>query len=119
MQGIPVEVVRKDIKNLHLGVYPPDGRIRVSVPLRINDEEVRLAVTSRLGWISKRQKVFAHQERQSKREMITGESHYYQGRRYRLDVIEQNAVPTVSLVKKSIIRLRVRPGVSRGKSLKT
>jgi hypothetical protein len=115
VQGIPVEVVRKDIKNLHLGVYPPDGRVRVSVPLRINDEEVRLAVTSRLGWISKRQKVFAQQERQSKREMITGESHYYQGRRYRLDVIEQNAVPTVALVNNTTIRLRVRPGASRGK----
>ena len=115
MQGIPVEVVRKDIKNLHLGVYPPDGRIRVSVPLRINDEEVRLAITSRLGWISKRQKVFAQQERQSKREMITGESHYYQGRRYRLDVIEQNAVPTVTLVNNTTIRLRVRPGASTDK----
>ena len=115
MHGIPVEVVRKDIKNLYLGVYPPDGRVRVSVPLRINDEEVRLAVTSRLGWISKRQKVFAQQERQSKREMITGESHYYQGRRYRLDVIEHDAVPTVSLVNKTTIEVRVRPDASADK----
>jgi len=115
VQGIPVEIVRKDIKNLHLGVYPPQGRVRVSVPLRISDEEVRLAVTSRLGWIQKRQQIFAMQERQSKREMITGESHYYQGRRYRLDVIEQNTVPKVSLLNNATIQLRLRPGASADK----
>lgn len=115
VQGIPVEVVRKNIKHLHLGVYPPDGRIRVSVPLRINDEEVRLAVISRLGWISKRQKTFAKQERQSKRELVTGESHYYRGRRYRLDVIEENKVPTVRLANATSIQMRVRPGSSRDK----
>ena len=115
VQGMPVEIVRKDIKNLHLGVYPPRGQVRVSVPLRINDEEVRLAITSRLGWIQKRQKIFAQQEWQSKREMITGESHYFRGRCYRLDVIEQNMVPAVSLVNKATIQLRVRPGTSRDK----
>ena len=115
VQGIPVEIVRKDIKNLHLGVYPPQGQVRVSVPLHIHDEEVRLAVTSRLGWIQKRQKIFAMQVRQSKREMITGESHYFRGERYRLDVIQQNMVPAVSLVNKATIQLRVRPGTSRDK----
>ncbi|MBV9792125.1 MAG: DUF45 domain-containing protein, partial [Chloroflexi bacterium] len=78
--GIPVEVVWKDIKNLHLGVYPPDGRVRVAVPLRLADEDVRLAVISRLPWIRRQQDSFERQDRQSQREMITGESHYVQGR---------------------------------------
>ena len=49
IRGIPVEIVRKDIKHLHLGVYPPEGRVRVAAPLRLDDEAVRLAVISRLA----------------------------------------------------------------------
>jgi predicted metal-dependent hydrolase len=83
VSGIPVEVVRKDIKNLHLAVYPPHGRVRVAVPLRTSDETVRLAVISRLGWIRRQQNALEQQPRQSQREMVTGESHFVQGRRYR------------------------------------
>ena len=108
-----VEVVRKDIKNLHLGVYPPNGRVRVAVPLRLDDEAVRLAVISRLGWIRRQQRTFEQQDRQSEREMVTGESHYVQGRRYRLDVIEYDGPPTVSLPNNTILELRVRPGTTR------
>ena len=88
VRGIPVEIVRKEIKNLHVGVYPPSGRVRVAVPLRLDDEAVRLAVISRLGWIRRKQAEFEGQIRQSQREFVTGESHYFEGRRYRLDVIE-------------------------------
>ena len=91
--GIAVEVVRKNIKNLYVGVYPTNGRVRVSAPLRINKEEVRMAVISRLGWIRRKQQEFERQGRQSQREFVTGESHYFEGRRYRLDVIEQNSPP--------------------------
>lgn len=115
VRGIPVEVVRKDIKNLHLGVYPPNGRVRVAAPLYIDDEAVRMAVISRLGWIRKRQGVFAQQVRQSKREMVTGESHYYQGRRYRLDVIEYRGPAIVRIVNNTTLELRVRPGTGRDK----
>jgi hypothetical protein len=113
VQGIPVEVVRKDIKNLHLGVYPPHGRVRVAAPLRLDDEAVRLAVISRLAWIRRQQKGFDQQDRQSEREMVTGESHYVQGRRYRLDVIERDGPPAVRLRNNTILELRVRPGASR------
>lgn len=115
VRGIPVEVVRKDIKNLHLGVYPPKGRVRVAVPHRLDDEAVRLAVISRLSWIRRQQKGFKGQDRQSQREMITGESHYVQGRRYRLNVIEHDGPASVSLPNNTTMELRVRPGTSREK----
>lgn len=108
-----VEVVRKDIKNLHLAVYPPNGRVRVAVPLRLDDEAVRLAVISRLGWIRRRQASFEQQDRQSEREMISGESHYVQGRRHRLDVIEYPGKTSVSVRNNNRLGLRVRPGTSR------
>jgi predicted metal-dependent hydrolase len=113
VRGIQVEVVRKDIKNLHLGVYPPNGRVRVAAPLRVNDEAVRLAVISRLGWIRRQQNGFERQDRQSQREMVTGESHYVQGRRYRLDVIEQDGPASVRLSNTRTLELRMRPEASR------
>ncbi|MSQ99001.1 MAG: M48 family peptidase [Xanthomonadales bacterium] len=115
VQGIAVEIVRKDIKNLHLGVYPPDGRVRIAVPLRVDDEAVRLAVVSRLRWIRRQQDKFAQQVRQSAREMVTGESHYFMGRRYRLDVIEHEGPAAVSLPNNTTLELQVRPGADRDK----
>jgi predicted metal-dependent hydrolase len=108
-----VEIVRKDIKNFHLAVYPPKGRVRVAAPLRLNDEAVRLAVISRLSWIRKQQERFQQQDRQSAREMETGESHYYKGHRYRLDVIEHHGRPRVALSNNSRMELRIRPGTDR------
>lgn len=108
--GIRVEIVRKDIKNLHLGVYPPYGRVRVATPHRLDDEAVRLAVVSKLAWIRRRQKEFESQPRESERELITGESHYFRGRRYRLDVVEEDAPPAVRLRNNKTMELRVRPG---------
>jgi hypothetical protein len=87
VNGLPVHIVRKDIKNLHLGVYPPHGRVRVAAPLRVSDNAVRLAVISKLGWIKRQQARFEAQPRQSEREMVSGESHYFLGRRYRLRFI--------------------------------
>ena len=91
VSGIQVEVVRKPIKNLHLSVHPPDGRVRVSAPSHIDDEAVRLAIVSKLPWIRRHQQTFADQPRQSQREMVSGESHYFLGRRYRLNVIERGS----------------------------
>src|SRR5688500_9902858 len=111
--GIPVEVVRKEIKHLHVGVYPPHGRVRVAAPVRLDDEAVRLAIGSRLGWIRRKQRAFEGQDRQSQREMATGESHYFQGRRYLLDVIEEAGPPSVRLGGRMTLELRVRPGSGR------
>jgi len=72
-----VDVVRKNIKNLHLAVYPPNGRVRVAAPQRVDDDAVRLAVISKWSWIKRQQSKFAAQERQSEREYVSGESHYF------------------------------------------
>ena len=74
---LEVQTIRKDIKNLHLGVYPPLGRIRVAVPLKTSDESVRLFVISKIPWIKKQKAKFQKQQRQSKREYVSGESHYF------------------------------------------
>lgn len=108
--GIPVEVVRKNIKNLHLGVYPPDGRVRVAAPLRVKDESVRLAIVDKLGWIKRQRSQFAAQPRQSAREMVNGESHWFMGRRLRLRVHERSAAPGVALRGPATLDLFVRPG---------
>lgn len=107
MSGLPVEIVRKAIKNLHLGVYPPNGRVRVAAPVRVRDEAVRLAVISRLGWIKRQRTRFHSQERQSAREYVSRESHYFLGRRYLLNVIERNGLSRVSRKGHTILELQI------------
>ena len=96
--NIQIDIVRKDIKNLHLAVYPPNGRVRIASPLRIDDESVRLFAISKLSWIKRYRAKFQAQEREAKRDYVNGESHYYQGQRYLL-----NVQPTEG---KAIVRLR-------------
>src|SRR6266446_1074200 len=112
VSGLRVEIVRKNIKNLHLGVYPPTGRIRVAAPLRVSNEAVRLAVVGKLGWIKRQQAHFEQQPRQSAREMVSGESHYFSGQRYRLRVYVADGAAKVAIRNASIIELHVRVGTS-------
>ena len=114
IRGIEVEIVRKDIKHLHLGVYPPGGRVRVAAPLRLDDDAVRLAVISRLAWIRRKRAEFQGQDRQSRREFVTGESHYFEGRRYRLDVIESTGPTGIRLRDNAWLEMRVRHDTARG-----
>lgn len=110
--NIDVEVVRKRIKNLHLGVYPPDGRVRVAAPLAVNDDAVRLAVVTRLGWIKRQQAKFAGQVRQSPRSYVSGETHFHLGAAYRLRVLRRDGVPTVKIAGDRL-ELTVPPGSDR------
>ncbi len=110
VSGLRVSVVRKAIKNLHLGVYPPDGRVRVAAPLAVSDAAVRVAVIGKLSWIKRQQASFELQARESRREMVSGESHYYRGRRYRLQVVETEGTPRVELNGQQTLTLHVRPG---------
>jgi len=105
ISGLPVKVVRKNIKNLHLAVYPPDGWVRIAVPKITDDEAVRLVVTSKLSWIKSQRKSFLEQPRQSIREFVTGESHYFLGRRYLLDVKYDQGQPRIALKNKKTICL--------------
>jgi hypothetical protein len=89
VRGIDVDVIYKDIKNLHIAVYPPLGRVRVAAPRRLDDDRVRLAVIQRLPWIKRERKRLHDAVRQSEREMVSGESHYVWGVRHRLKVIER------------------------------
>lgn len=86
ISNIPIEVVRKNIKNMHLAVLPPDGKVRVSAPETISDEAIAMFVRTKLGWVKKQQEVFQQQPRQSKRQYISGETLYVWGRQYFLQV---------------------------------
>ncbi|MEM7757065.1 MAG: SprT family zinc-dependent metalloprotease [Cyanobacteria bacterium P01_A01_bin.40] len=108
--GLTINVVKKDIKNLHLGVYPPDGRVRIASPLKVDDETIRLLAISKLRWIKKNQAKFQAQPRQFPREYVSGESHYYKGDRYLLNVIYHSAAPKVVVRNKTYIDLYVRYG---------
>ncbi|MCX6113171.1 MAG: SprT family zinc-dependent metalloprotease [Proteobacteria bacterium] len=108
---ICVDVIHKDIKNVHLSVYPPNGRVRISAPLRMDLETIRLFSISKIGWIRKQQAKLKNQKRETHREYITRESHYYLGKRYLLKIIEHDNVPKVVL-KHSAIELYVRKGAS-------
>lgn len=84
--GFEVDVDYKDIKNLHLSVYPPAGRIRVAAPQRTTEEAIRLAIVQRLPWIKRQREQFQNASRQTERNMVSGETHYVWGKRYLLDV---------------------------------
>ena len=107
--GITLDVVRKDIKNVHLSVYPPAGRVRISAPAQMSLDTIRLFAISKLGWIKQQQKKLRDQERESQREYLDRESHYLWGRRYLLKVVEENAAPSVQIHHGTLL-LRVRPG---------
>ena len=115
VRGLSIEVIRKDIKHFYIGVHPPNGQIRVSAPMRLDDDAVRMAVISRLGWIRRTQADFVNQQRESQREFVSGESHYFAGRRYRLKVTEKDCPPRVKLLNNTRIGLTVRPGTDRDK----
>jgi len=105
---VTVDVVQKDIKNIHLSVYPPTGRVRISAPNHMDLETIRVFAISKIGWIRKQQDKIQGQEREAPREFLNRESHYYKGERYLLRVIEREAPPKVEL-KHNVIELQVRP----------
>ena len=90
VSDIPVEIVKKNIKNMHLAVLPPDGRVRVSAPLSMSDESITMFVRTKLGWIRAQQEKFRSQPRQSEREYVSGETVYIWGKQYFLWVEYSN-----------------------------
>jgi predicted metal-dependent hydrolase len=95
--GLGVDVVYKDIKNMHISVYPPVGRVRVAAPQRTTEDAIRLAVVQRLAWIKRQQEQFQNTDRQAERLMVSGETHYVWGQRYLLDVSKSSGAYGVQI----------------------
>ncbi|MEI6747205.1 MAG: SprT family zinc-dependent metalloprotease [Methylococcaceae bacterium] len=96
LNDIVVDVTQKKIKNIHLSVYP-NGQVKISAPLHMNQETLRTFLISKLGWIKQKQTKFQNQQRETPRDCIERESHYVWGQRYLLKVIEQDAPPKIVL----------------------
>lgn len=107
--GIAVDVIRKKIKNIHLSVHPPGGRVRLAAPFRVGLDTLRLFAIAKLGWIRKQQARLQKQERETPREYLDRESHFVWGKRYLLRVEEVKASPSIELTLTDLV-LRVRPG---------
>lgn len=112
--GITVDVLKKDIKNIHLSVHPPTGRVRISAPLRMTTDTIRVFAIAKLDWIKQHRQKLSVQERETPREYVDRESHYLWGKRYLLKVVEAEARPCVELTPKHVI-LNVRPGTTEQK----
>lgn len=113
--SVDVLVVRKPIANLHLSVLPPSGRVRVTSPEHMKDDAIRTLISTRLPWIKRQQIKFTGQDRQTKRKYVSGESHYFFGKRYRLEVAYKEVKPQVSIKGKNKILLHIRPRITAQK----
>jgi predicted metal-dependent hydrolase len=109
--SIIADLVRKDIKNVHLSVYPPSGRVRISAPVRMNVDTVRAFAVSKLGWIKAQQRQIVSQEREAPREYLERESHYVWGKRYLLQIIEREDSPQIELRARRLV-MGIRPGMT-------
>src|SRR5664280_765499 len=95
--AIAADVIRKDIKNVHLSVHPPTGRVRIAAPRRMSIDTVRVFAIAKLPWIKKQQRKLREQERETPREYIDRESHHVWGQRYLLKVVEADKPASVEL----------------------
>jgi predicted metal-dependent hydrolase len=109
--SLAIDVVKKDIKNVHLSVYPPEGKVRISAPLRMSSENIRLFAISKLQWIRTQQGKIVNQEREAPREYLQRESHYLWGKRYLLDVVEADCPSRIEIRHRKIV-LQIRPASS-------
>jgi len=115
--NIKIDVEQKDIKNIHLSVYPPNGVVRIAAPNRMDLDTIRIFALNKLQWIKKQQAAFKNQARETPRAYLTKESHYFLGKRYLLKVIEHDQVPKVVLQHSTIV-LYVRPKTTTQKKEK-
>lgn len=111
---LAVEVIRKDIKNVHLSVHPPTGKVRIAAPSRMNLETIRVFAISKLAWIRQQQHKLQEQDRETPREYLDRESHYVWGRRYLLTLLETEQSPSVKLSHSRLV-LHLRPETDPGR----
>lgn len=112
--AIEAEVILKDIKNVHLSVHPPTGRVRIAAPARMSLDTIRVFAISKLSWIKQQQKQLAEQQRETRREYLERESHYVWGKRYLLSIVERDERPSIELQHSKML-LSVRPGTDAAK----
>ena len=108
INDIVIDVVRKNIKNLHLAIHPPVGKVRIAAPMHVDNDAIRLFVISKLSWIKKHKIKFAKQERQPEHKYVSGESHYFQGQRYLLNVIYGSSQNNIAIRNKTYLDLFVK-----------
>jgi predicted metal-dependent hydrolase len=109
---VSITVTRKAIKNVHLSVHPPHGRVTLTAPTATRLEVARAYAISRLPWIREQRRKLASQQREAPRQFVERESHYLWGRRHLLTVVHRDSKPSVSLDHKRIT-LTIRPGSDR------
>ena len=109
--NIVIEVEQKDVKNIHLSVYPPDGRVRIAAPSQMDMGTIRVFAISKLQWIKDQRETLLNQEREPKREFLDRESHYLFGKRFLLKLHEIDAAPKVEIDHKHI-HLYIRPNTN-------
>lgn len=115
VSDIEINVVYKDVKNLHLSILPPDGKVRITAPLNMKADAIRLFAVSKLSWIKKSQVKYLEQARQTEREYVSGESHYFKGQRFLLNIITEANKPKVEVRNKTYIDLYVPQGADLNK----
>jgi predicted metal-dependent hydrolase len=109
--SIEADVELKDIKNIHLSVYPPTGRVRIAAPIRMDLDTIRIFAISKLSWIKKQQEKLRSQLREAPRDFLTRESHYFLGKRYLMEIVEKDAKPKVTVNHDTLV-FQVRPNTS-------
>jgi predicted metal-dependent hydrolase len=112
---VKIDIIRKKIKNIHLAVYPPTGRIRIAAPIGMNEDAIRIFAISKLGWIKRNQRNFIKQERITPREYKQRESHYFLGKRYLLNVVDATHTSKIIIKNKRSLELHIKPGASKEK----
>lgn len=116
INDVEIQVIKKNIKNIHLSVHPPNGEVRISAPKKMTNEAIRIFALSKISWIKKHRAKFENQEKIPELEYISGEGHYYFGQLYILNVIYQSSNRAkVEIRNKSYIDLYVKEGTNKEK----
>jgi predicted metal-dependent hydrolase len=114
LSNISIKVIRKDVKNTHLSVYPLDGSVVLVTPKKTRHEVARAYAISKIHWIRTQQNRFKKQEREFPLKFIDRESHYLWGRRYLMKINYKKEKPSVLISNKQIF-LTVRPRSNKEK----
>ncbi|MCD8290154.1 MAG: M48 family metallopeptidase [Prevotella sp.] len=113
INGLDIQVEHKNIKNVHLSVYPPDGRVHVSAPLNYSDELISMYVLQKWIWIEEKRNILQAYNIQPEREYISGEAHYFKGMKYRLKVNRQSYGPYSVAINGDYIVVNVHSGTTK------